>query len=107
MATPQQPPRIGETAPDVCRVELYGTAQLLAERRTLAIPIEPGMTLADLVVRLAERVPALADVVLDRERGLPADGYIFNRAGRDFLTDPSTLIRPGDRLLLIASVAGG
>ena len=90
-----------------CRVELYGLAQLIAGQRAVVIAVAPGMTLADLVTTLAERLPALAGAVLDPERGAPADGYIFNRNGRDFLTDLATEVRPGDRLLLLASVAGG
>jgi molybdopterin converting factor small subunit len=97
-----------ETAePGDCRVELYGSAQLLAGRREVAIAVTPGMTLADLVAALTERLPALAGVVLDPARGAPADGFIFNRNGRDFLTDLTAEVRPGDRLLLLASVAGG
>jgi molybdopterin converting factor small subunit len=97
-----------ETAgPGECRVELYGSAQLLAGRRAVAVAVAPGMTLADLVTALAERLPALAGVALDPARGAPADGFIFNRNGRDFLTDLTIEVRPGDRLLLLASVAGG
>jgi molybdopterin converting factor small subunit len=91
----------------VRRVELYGSAQLLAGRRDVEIAVAPGMTMADLVTALAERLPALAGVALDPARGTLADGFIFNRDGRDFLTDPTIEVRPGDRLLLLASVAGG
>ena len=94
-------------AEPLCRVELYGSARLLAGERDLAVPVTPGMTLGDLVLMLAERLPELVGPVLAPERRGLAEGYIFNRGGRDFLTDPAAPVRPGDRLLLLASIAGG
>lgn len=103
------PPAGAEPAPEPpeCRVELYGSAQVLAGERDLTLPAAPGMTLGDLVLALAERLPVLVGPVLAPERRGLAEGYIFNRGGRDFLTDPATPVRPGDRWLLLASIAGG
>jgi molybdopterin converting factor small subunit len=91
----------------VFHVELYGVARLLAGEREVALPVAAGMTLGDLPGALAERLPALVGPVLTPARDRLAEGYIFNRNGRDFLTDDATPVRPGDRLLLLASVAGG
>lgn len=90
-----------------CRVELYGTARLLAGQAAVRLDIGAGARLGDVVVRLGERVPALVGPVLDPARHTLVEGYIFNRNGRDFLIDPLTAVQPGDRLLLLAGIGGG
>jgi len=65
------------------------------------------MTIPDLVAALAEACPALVGSALDVEGQRVGEGYILNRNGRDFIKDPTALIQPGDRLLLMSSSAGG
>lgn len=93
--------------PATCHIEFLGPARLLISVREVTIEIGPEATLGELVLALAERYPALAGRVLDLERRMPVNGYIFNRNGRDFLAEPDSAVRPGDRLLLLASAAGG
>ena len=88
------------------RVEFYGVARLLAGCPAVTLDLGAA-TLPEVVRALADRLPALVGPVLDPVRGTTADGYLFNRNGRDFLTDPAAVIRPGARVLLLASVAGG
>lgn len=90
-----------------CFVEFFGPARLLVPVREVSLPIGPEATVGAVVLALAERYPVLAGLVLDLERRMPANGYIFNRNGRDFLAEPDSVVRPGDRLLLLASAAGG
>lgn len=90
-----------------CRVELYGTARLLAGQAAVQLDIGAGARLGDIVIRLGEQLPALVGPVIDAARRGLMDGYIFNRNGRDFVTDPLTAVQPGDRLLLLAGIGGG
>ncbi|HWP29108.1 MAG TPA: MoaD/ThiS family protein [Chloroflexota bacterium] len=104
--TGPQPPLTAQS-PGHCQVELYGPARLAAGVKQVSIPVGEGLSLAQLVRALAARCPALVGSVVDPERGALLDGYIFNRNGRDFLARPDALVRPGDRVLLLASTAGG
>ena len=88
-------------------VELLGPARLLAGAKEVAVKIPGACTLRQLVPALAERCPALVGPVLDLERRALAEGYIVNRNGRDFLANAEAVVRPGDRLLLLSSAAGG
>jgi molybdopterin converting factor small subunit len=98
-----------DTAPSTpfCYVELLGPARLQAGCKQLRLDIADSLTVPELVHALGEMCPALAGPVLNVEGGMLVDGYILNRNGRDFLTDPAEIIRPGDRLLLMSGSAGG
>lgn len=99
---------IGKTAADqAVRVELLGPARLLAGRKELALPVDRELTVGEVLGLLAHHCPTLAGPVVDAQRQTLTEGYILNRNGRDFLSSPDALIRPGDRLLLLASSAGG
>ena len=90
-----------------CTVELLGPARLHAGVRELTVEMDGEVAASDVVKALAARCPALVGVVLDPGRGRMVEGYILNHNGRDFLIDMETPIRPGDRLLLLSSSAGG
>lgn len=99
---------VDETGPvPSCYVELLGPARLQAGLKHLAIQIPGVITLAELVLALAEACPPLVGSVIDPNHYALVDGYILNRGGRDFLKDPAERIQPGDRLLLMSSSAGG
>jgi len=91
----------------LCYVELLGPARLAGGVKTLALDVPGAITIADLLSRLARACPALVGPVVDVERGALVEGHILNRNGREFLKDPTDLIWPGDRLLLMSSSAGG
>src|SRR4051794_8700177 len=90
-----------------CAVKLLGPARLLAGTRQLTVVLQREMTVRELIPALAVCCPALDGPVLDVKRGMLVDGYVLNRNGRDFLAGPDATVRPGDRLLLLASSAGG
>jgi hypothetical protein len=94
-----------EGAPRVT-VELFGMPRLVAGGREIVIAWHPNLTLSDLPARLVEACPLLAGRVLDAAGGL-ATGLAFNLNGRAFVRDPSTALRPGDRLLLLSADPGG
>jgi len=95
------------SAPHGCHVELLGPARLLAGIKEIAVSLDCERTVREFVPALAECCPALVGPVLDLERRALVDGYVLNRNGRDFLADADAIVRPGDRLLLLSSAAGG
>ena len=96
-----------EQRPNACRVEFYGPARLYADARVIEVELSEPSTLASLVRLLAERRPELVGPVIRPDARWLHAGYIFNRNGRDFLPDPAAIVQAGDRLLLLASAAGG
>jgi hypothetical protein len=90
-----------------CVVELYGVARMLAGTRQVVLDLAAPVPLHAVVAALAERCPALCGPVLDVRLGRVAEGYVLNRNGRDFLAATDLQVRPGDRLLLLSSAAGG
>jgi hypothetical protein len=88
-------------------IELLGSARLLVTTPTITLGLAAPTPLDRLLVELAATEPALCGPVIAPGAGRLVEGFIVNRNGRDFLTAPEALIVPGDRLLLMASVAGG
>ena len=78
------------------RVRLFARARDLAGAEVVAIDLPAGATVADLRVRLAERVPALRDL-------LPRTAVAVNE---DF-AEAATPIPPGAEVALIPPVSGG
>lgn len=98
----------GETRVEqTLRVELLGPARLVAGQNELTLPLDRTLTVGELIGLLARHCPALVGPVLDPQRQTLVEGYILNRNGRDFLAHPQARVEPGDRLLLLASSAGG
>jgi hypothetical protein len=95
------------TSGGACRVELLGSAWLLAGQREVVIDLAGPTPLRDLIARLADDWPALVGPVIDAGRQRLADGSIVNRNGRDFLSSPDAVIQPGDHLLLVVGIGGG
>ena len=91
---------------DAIAVELFGLPRVVTGLRSIDVPWQAGLTLADVPARLAIACAALQGHVVD-EHGQLLSGLIFNLNGRDFLRDPSTPIEPGDTLLLLGADAGG
>ena len=83
-------------------VELFGTARLRAG--LAAIDLEAG-TVGQALERLARDVPALDGGVIRGDRVHPAFRLSLN--GDRFVSDPSTPLVEGDRLLLLSADVGG
>ncbi len=96
-----------------CTVELLGVARLRAARRAVEVRLgercsEHGAaTVADALTALAAACPALVGPVLTPDSHALCTGYLLNRNGREFIDRADTPLADGDRLLLIASAAGG
>src|SRR3954466_2664480 len=107
MQDTRDPSNNGSMVGTNCAVELLGPARLLAGTRQLTVELQHEVTVRELIPALAACCPALDGPVLDVKQGMLVDGYVLNRNGRDFLPGPDATVRPGDRLLLLASSAGG
>jgi hypothetical protein len=90
-----------------CWVEFLGPARLLAGVKQAPLTVPADARLADLIPLLAERFPSLVGHVLDLERRRLNEGYIFNVNGRTFAPTLDVRLTPDDRVLLLASTAGG
>lgn len=93
--------------PACCEVELFGVARLHAGTARISLEVQGATTLARIFAELARKCPALVGPVLDPAGGRLAGGNACNINGREFVNDADFVIRPGDRVLLVSSDAGG
>jgi molybdopterin converting factor small subunit len=88
------------------RVEFFGIARQRAGVAELALPMErTEARLSDVLSQLATHVPDLKGVWI-------ADGRLHesltaNLDGARFVTDPATIVRDGQSLLILSADAGG
>ena len=90
-----------------CTVELFGTAQLLAKTKTVALALPSEPTLARVLSVLAEKLPILVGRVITPEKNRLASGFACNVNGLAFVRDPAVRINMGDRILILSADAGG
>jgi molybdopterin converting factor small subunit len=83
-------------------IELFGVARARAGREL--VELEAG-SLGEALEALERSCPELAPEVLSG--GALAAGYLASLNGDRFVTDPSTPLREGDRLLILSAQAGG
>ena len=83
-------------------VEFYGIPR---ERAGVATTVVDGRRLGEILIDLAQRFPRLGESCFDSGRLRPA--AIANVNGGRFVSDPSTLLEPGDTLLILTADAGG
>lgn len=89
--------RIGEVT-----VELFGVPRLRAGRSQLTVA---AGTVREALRAIEVACPGLAGLVCaDRQL---APHYLISIDGKQFVTDLSSPLRPGDRLLLLSADAGG
>lgn len=62
-------------------------------------------TLGAVLIRLKDSFPELAADCLRHDHLAP--GYTANLCGERFVTDPATVLRDGDALLILSADAGG
>jgi molybdopterin converting factor small subunit len=84
------------------KVELFGIPRA---RAGVAETLAEGRTLGDVFADLAGRFPHLAEDCIDGRALRP--GYTANIGGNDFVTDPATVLKAGDFVLLLSLDAGG
>jgi hypothetical protein len=87
-------------------VEILGVARFLARRETASLVLAEPVTLREFLHLLAGEVPALVGTAITGEGAL-LGGYVLCRNATDLIRDPAEPVRPGDRLLLLSTSAGG
>lgn len=83
-------------------VELFGIPRA---RAGISQTVAVGSNLGDVFMDLANRFPTLGEACMEGRR-LKA-GYTANLRGERFVTDPATVLREGDAILLLSLDAGG
>jgi hypothetical protein len=89
------------------QVELFGLAQLVCDRRQVAIDVPGSATIADVVAALAKTCPALVGMVIRHDLSGLHESYILNLNGLTFVAQGCLTLQSGDTLLLFSSQAGG
>lgn len=88
------------------RVEFYGIARQRAGVSELTLDVPTGgMRLADALVELQGRLPQLGRELTSSSR--LHESFAANLDGTQFVSDPATLIRDGQCLLILSADAGG
>jgi molybdopterin converting factor small subunit len=82
-------------------VEFFGIPRQRAGRAELQVA---AGTVADLLAAVVRACPGLEGLVRE---GRLSPHYLLSLDGREFVSDPGAVLRPGDRLLLLSADAGG
>jgi molybdopterin converting factor small subunit len=82
-------------------VEFFGIPRQRAGRAELQVA---AGTVAELLAAIVQACPGLAGLV---RQGRLSPHYLLSLDGREFVSDPAIVLRPGDRLLLLSADAGG
>jgi molybdopterin-guanine dinucleotide biosynthesis protein A len=90
-----------------CTVELFGVARLVAQTREVSLALPSGATLAQVFEALAAKLPVLIGRVIEPDTMHLVDGYACNLNGLEFMRNPSALVNPGDRIVILSADAGG
>lgn len=83
-------------------VELFGIPRARAGTARTTVC---GNDLGEVFEALANRYPALARDCIDGRR--LRSGFTANLGGRQFVTAPETLVKPGESVLILSVDAGG
>jgi molybdopterin converting factor small subunit len=88
------------------QVEFYGISRQRAGTASAVVELdsEPAR-LGDVISTLAARFPGLAAICL--ESGRLRAGFLANVGGERFVSDPETLLRGDESLLILSADAGG
>jgi molybdopterin synthase sulfur carrier subunit len=89
-------------------VRLYASLRQLAGEREIGLVLPDGTTIADLLHRLVELRPTLADRLLDEDGNIPRFVNVFVN-GRDIrdLSGLDTAVMPDDEVIILPPAAGG
>jgi len=87
-------------------VEMFGPARRLSGQKQVAINVNTGATLQDVVALLAEEFPQLVGTVIEPPCRLSAS-YMLNYDGKRAARSLDETPQEGDRLLLLPVDAGG
>lgn len=84
------------------RIEFFGVPRHRVGVKSLDVD---ATTLGTALCTARCALPGLNEIILDD--GTPRAGYLVNRNGREFISDPATPLDPGDAVLILSSDAGG
>jgi molybdopterin converting factor small subunit len=88
------------------RVEFFGIARQRAGVAELSLALKrPEVVLAEVLGALATRLPTLADEWITD--GRLHESLTANLDGLRFVSDPTTVVRDGQCLLILSADAGG
>jgi molybdopterin synthase sulfur carrier subunit len=97
-----------EPTSDVTVVRLYASLREAVGERDIEVALPDGATIGDLIIRLVELRPALADRLLDDDGNIPPSVNVFVN-GRDIrdLSRLATPVMPDDEVTILPPAAGG
>lgn len=104
--TPEEYAAAVAAAPPRIVFELFGQPRILTGRREVAVDVPPPATVRSALDALARAAPALVGPVLGLDGEL-GPGFLLSLGGREFTREAGRQVADGDRLLLLASSAGG
>ena len=91
-----------------CTVEFYGLAGEIAGRKEAALSLgESRAGIPEIVATLRKEVPALDEIVLQKEQDLLADNQVLNVDGRFYQNGDELDLKDGDRIRLLTIATGG
>jgi molybdopterin-guanine dinucleotide biosynthesis protein A len=93
--------------PVQCTVEFFGVAQLLAKTRIISLALPREATYSHLFAALAKQLPILVGRVISPEGDKLVSGCACNVNGVEFIRNPTTKVKAGDKVLILSADAGG
>lgn len=90
------------------RVRVYATLRPIVGGRDIDVPVEPGATVRDLVVRMVRRWPELAELLLDDGQvSRRVHVFVDGRSARHLPDGADTVLEEGQEVDVAPAVAGG
>lgn len=88
-------------------VELLGIARRLTGLRQMSMELPEQATHHDVLLRLAEMFPTLVGTVIDAKTYELLPAFMLNLNGHRAISDSSTPVAAGERLVLMFMESGG
>ena len=90
------------------RVRVHATLRPIVGGRDAEVPIEPGATVRELVLRMVERWPELAPLLLtDGDVSRRVHVFVDGRSARHLPDGADTVLENGQEVDIAPAVAGG
>ena len=90
-----------------CIVEMYGIALEVSGINEVALELEDGAHLEELIAELRNKVPALEGTVIKSDENRLTERCLFNIDGRFYFYEEDTELKDGSRLRLLTLATGG
>lgn len=91
------------------RVKVYATLRPIVGERVVDLPLAEGSRVRDLVARMVERWPGLAEMMLDEEGALSRRVHVFvdGRSARHLPDGVETRLFTENEIDVFPAIAGG